>query len=225
MTTPPLHVVAHPVVASKLAQLRDAATSTSAFRVLVEELGALLVYEASRGLPLRPEPVRTPLAATTGQTIGPRVGLAPVLRAGISMLQGALRLFPEAQVWHLGVYRDEHRLVPVEYYNRLPPRATVDVCFVLDPMLATGGSAVATVDILRRWGVPEVQFVGVIGAPEGVRAFFAAHPDVPVTLAAVDERLDERGYIVPGLGDAGDRQFGTTSPPAPPRGEEGSSRR
>lgn len=210
MSAPPLHVVAHPVVASKLAQLRDAATGTSAFRVLVEELGDLLVYEASRELPLRPTPVRTPLAATTGQTIAPRVGLAPVLRAGISMLQGALRLFPEAQVWHLGVYRDEHRLMPVEYYNRLPARATVDVCFVLDPMLATGGSAVATVDILRRWGVPDVRFVGVIGAPEGVRAFFAAHPDVPVTLAAVDERLDERGYIVPGLGDAGDRQFGTT---------------
>lgn len=205
----PLHVVDHPVVAAKLAALRDVHTGTHAFRQLVEQLGTLLTYEASRDLAGRTVPVRTPLAGTTGRVIAPRVGLVPVLRAGTSMLQGALHLFPEAQVWHLGVYRDEHRLVPVEYYNRLPERPTVDLCFVLDPMLATGGSAVATVDILRRWGVPDIRFVGVIGAPEGIRTFVALHPQVPVTLAAVDERLDERGYILPGLGDAGDRQFGT----------------
>ncbi len=205
----PLCVVQHPVVAAKLAQLRDVATGTRAFRQLVEELGTLLAYEASRDLAQRSVVVRTPLATTTGLAIAPRVGLAPVLRAGTSMLQGALHLFPDAQVWHLGVYRDEHRLVPVEYYNRLPADPSVDVCFVLDPMLATGGSAVATVDILRRWGVRDVRFVGVIGAPEGIAAFFAAHPDVPVTLAAVDDRLNDRAYIVPGLGDAGDRQFGT----------------
>jgi uracil phosphoribosyltransferase len=206
---PPLHVVAHPVVAAKLAQLRDIGSGSRAFRQLVEELGTLLAYEASRDLTQCPIAVQTPLAATSGLAMAPRIGLAPVLRAGTSMLQGALHLFPEAQVWHLGVYRDEHRLVPVEYYNRLPALPSVDVCFVLDPMLATGGSAVATVDILRRWGVPDVRFVGVIGAPEGVATFFAAHPDVPVTLAAVDDHLDDRAYIVPGLGDAGDRQFGT----------------
>ncbi|HEY8743039.1 MAG TPA: uracil phosphoribosyltransferase [Chloroflexota bacterium] len=207
--TQPLHLVQHPVVAAKLAQLRDVGTGTRAFRQLVEELGTLLTYEASRDLAQRAVTVQTPLARAAGLAISPSVGLAPVLRAGTSMLQGALHLFPEAQVWHLGVYRDEHRLVPVEYYNRLPAQPTVDVCFVLDPMLATGGSAVATVEILRRWGVPDVRFVGVIGAPEGIAAFFAAHPTVPVTLAAVDARLDDRAYIVPGLGDAGDRQFGT----------------
>jgi uracil phosphoribosyltransferase len=196
-------------VAAKLAQLRDAGTGSRAFRLLVEELGTLLTYEASRDLAQRAITVQTPLATTVGHAVAPRVGLAPVLRAGTSMLQGALHLFPDAQVWHLGVYRDEHRLVPVEYYNRLPTNPTVDVCFVLDPMLATGGSAVATVEILRRWGVPDVRFVGVIGAPEGIAAFFAAHPNFPVTLAAVDDRLDDRAYIVPGLGDAGDRQFGT----------------
>lgn len=208
-TAPPLHVVRHPVVAAKLARLRDAGTAAPAFRILVEELGELLTYEAARDLPQREMQVRTPLGAAQAQVIAPRIGLVPVLRAGTGMLQGALRLFPDAQVWHLGVYRDEHRLMPVEYYNRLPPQPMVDVCFVLDPMLATGGSAVAAVDVLRRWGVDDVRFVGVIGAPEGVDAFFQAHPHVPVTLAAADERLDERGYIVPGLGDAGDRQFGT----------------
>ncbi len=204
-----LHVVGHPVVAAKLAQLRDATTGTAAFRLLIEELGALLTYEACRDLPVEAAAVTTPLGVASGVRVARRIGLVPVLRAGTSMLQGALRLFPDAQVWHLGVYRDEHRLIPVEYYNRLPPRPTVDLCFVLDPMLATGGSAVATVEILRRWGVPDVRFVGVIGAPEGVSAFGGAHPHVPMTLAAVDERLDGRGYIVPGLGDAGDRQFGT----------------
>jgi uracil phosphoribosyltransferase len=205
----PLQVVTHPVVAAKLSQLRAAATGTRAFRQLIEELGILLTYEASRDIRQRQVTVQTPLAAAAGSALAPRIGLAPVLRAGTSMLTGALHLFPDAQVWHLGVYRDEHRLAPIEYYNRLPTRPTVDLCFVLDPMLATGGSAVATVEILRRWGVADVRFVGVIGAPEGIRAFFAAHPRVPVTLAAVDDRLDERGYILPGLGDAGDRQFGT----------------
>ena len=209
--THPLHIVQHPIVAAKLAQLRDVTTGTRAFRQLVEELGTLLTYEASQDLTQRPITVQTPLARADGLAIAPRIGLAPVLRAGTSMLQGALHLFPEAQVWHLGVYRDEHRLVPVEYYNRLPAQPSVEVCFVLDPMLATGGSAVATVEILRRWGVPDVRFVGVIGAPEGIATFFAAHPAVPVTLAAVDARLDDRAYIVPGLGDAGDRQFGTAS--------------
>ena len=198
-------------MAAKLAQLRDVNTGTRAFRLLVEELGTLLTYEASGDLARRAITVQTPLAVATGQTFAMRFGLVPVLRAGTSMLQGALHLFPVAQVWHLGVYRDEHRLVPVEYYNRLPATPTVDVCFVLDPMLATGGSAVATVDILRRWGVADVRFVGVIGAPEGIAAFFAAHPDVPVTLAAVDDSLNDRAYIIPGLGDAGDRQFGTGS--------------
>jgi uracil phosphoribosyltransferase len=205
-----LRVVRHPVVAEKLGQLRSSTTPAPQFRALVEELGALLTYEASLDLPTQSVSVTTPIGRAIAKVIAPRIGLVPVLRAGVGMLNGALRIFPDAQVWHLGVYRDEHRLAPVEYYNRLPAHPAVDVCFVLDPMLATGGSAVASIEVLRRWGVADIRFVGLIGAPEGMRTFHQAHPFVPVTLAALDDRLDERGYIVPGLGDAGDRQFSTT---------------
>lgn len=169
----------------------------------------MLTYEATRDLPTTGVTVQTPLAASPARRLGVRVGLMPVLRAGLSMMDGALDLLPDAQVWHLGVYRDERKLMPVEYYNRLPPVPTVDVALILDPMLATGGSAVAVVDVLERWGVRDIRFAGIIGAPEGVRRFEAAHPDVPIYLAALDDRLNDRGYIVPGLGDAGDRQFGT----------------
>jgi len=131
------------------------------------------------------------------------------LRAGLGMVEGALEMLPSAEVWHIGLYRDERTLRPVEYYNKLPVNPTVQVCLVLDPMLATGGSAAATVDILKRWGAQHIKFVGLIGAPEGVRRLSSAHPDVPIYLAALDERLNDIGYIVPGLGDAGDRQFGT----------------
>lgn len=133
----------------------------------------------------------------------------PILRAGLGMVEGALQVFPEAQVWHLGLYRDERTLQPVAYYNRLPAQPTVTWCFILDPMLATGGSAVAAVDMVKRWGVPHIVFVGLIAAPEGLERFAGAHPDVPVYVAAVDSHLNPHGFIVPGLGDAGDRQFGT----------------
>ena len=173
------------------------------------EIATLLLYEATADLPLAAHAIRTPLAPYGGVRLAETVGLVPVLRAGIGMVEAALALMPEAQVWHIGLFRDERTLRPIEYYNKLPNEATVSVCLVLDPMLATGGSAVATIDILKRWGAKRVKYVGIIAAPEGVAALGAAHPDVPIHVAALDERLTDKGYIVPGLGDAGDRQFGT----------------
>ncbi len=138
-----------------------------------------------------------------------KIGLVPILRAGLGMVEGVWELMPSAEVWHIGIYRDEKTLKPVQYYNKLPIEPRVQVCLILDPMLATGGSAVATVDILKKWGVTRIKFVGLIGAPEGIRLMQENHPDIPIHLAEVDDHLNEIGYIVPGLGDAGDRQFGT----------------
>ncbi|MCC6956801.1 MAG: uracil phosphoribosyltransferase [Anaerolineales bacterium] len=199
----------HPLVAHKLTKLRDKNTDPKKFRELVREIGALLTYEATTDLLLKPRQVQTPLASMQGSELMQKVGLVPILRAGLGMVEGVWELMPSAEVWHIGLYRDERTLKPVEYYNKLPVEPTVSVCLVLDPMLATGGSAVATIDILKRWGVTRIKFVGLIGAPEGIALVRTHHPEVPIHLAAVDERLDERGYIFPGLGDAGDRQFGT----------------
>lgn len=199
----------HPLVAHKLATLRDKHTDSTKFRELVREIAALMAYEATADLLLRPKQVETPLAPYNGHELMERVGLIPILRAGLGMVEGVWNLMPSAEVWHIGLYRDEHTLMPVEYYNKLPPEATVSVCLILDPMLATGGSAVATVDILKRWKVKKIKFVGIIGAPEGIANLHDHHPEVPIHLAAIDQGLNERGYILPGLGDAGDRQFGT----------------
>jgi uracil phosphoribosyltransferase len=144
-----------------------------------------------------------------GATLHEKIGLVPILRAGLGMVDGVWEMMPGAEVWHIGLYRDERTLRPVEYYNKLPVDPTVQVCLILDPMLATGGSAVATADILKKWGAQRIKLVGIIAAPEGIRAMQAAHPDVPIHVAAIDSHLNEIGYIVPGLGDAGDRQFGT----------------
>ncbi len=199
----------HPLVAHKLATLRDQHTDSTKFRELVREIAALMAYEATADLLLRPKQVQTPLAPYHGHELMERVGLIPILRAGLGMVEGVWNLMPSAEVWHIGLYRDERTLMPVEYYNKLPPEATVSVCLILDPMLATGGSAVATVDILKRWKVKKIKFVGIIGAPEGIANLHQHHPEVPIHLAAIDQGLNERGYILPGLGDAGDRQFGT----------------
>jgi len=196
-------------VLEKVTRLRDEATPPKIFRELVAEIATLLLYEATADLPTLPREVKTPLAPFKGARLSEKVGLVPVLRAGIGMVQAALELMPDAQVWHIGLFRDERTLRPIEYYNKLPSSATVQVCLVLDPMLATGGSAAATVDILKKWGAKRIKYVGIIAAPEGVRALSGAHPDVPIHVAALDERLNDKGYIVPGLGDAGDRQFGT----------------
>jgi uracil phosphoribosyltransferase len=196
-------------VREKVTRLRDEATPPKIFRELVGEIATLLLYEATVDFATEPREVKTPLAPYTGQRLKEKVGLIPVLRAGIGMVEAALELMPEAQVWHIGLFRDERTLRPIEYYNKLPSSATVQVCLVLDPMLATGGSASATIDVLKKWGARHIKYVGIIAAPEGVRALSSAHPDVPIHVAALDERLNEKGYIVPGLGDAGDRQFGT----------------
>ncbi|MFN2204247.1 MAG: uracil phosphoribosyltransferase [Caldilineaceae bacterium] len=205
----------HPLVQHKLTLLRRAETESKKFREVISELASILVYEAMRDVPLREKVVRTPLTEIVGYEMAEDVGLVPILRAGLGMVEGAWSLLPQAEVWHLGLYRDERTLRPVEYYNKLPIAPTVELCLILDPMLATGGSAIAAADILKRWGVSRIKFVGLIAAPEGIAAFHAAHPDIDIHLAAVDERLttdeDEfpAGFIWPGLGDAGDRQFGT----------------
>jgi len=199
----------HPMVAHKVTKLRDQSTEPKKFRELIREIAALLGYEATLDLRTKPVKVMTPLAETEGQELEQRVGLVPILRAGLGMVEGIWELMPSAEVWHIGLYRDERTLEPVQYYNKLPIEPTVSVCLILDPMLATGGSAVATVDILKNWGVQRIKFVGVIGAPEGIQALHEKHPEVPIHLAAIDDRLNDHAYILPGLGDAGDRQFGT----------------
>ena len=199
----------HPLVAHKLSRLRDRSTEPKKFRELVREIAALLAYEATADLLTVPRQVETPLASMTGAELQEKIGLVPILRAGLGMVEGFWELMPTAEVWHIGLYRDEKTLQPVQYYNKLPVEPTVSVCLILDPMLATGGSAVATTTIVKHWGVKKIKFVGLIGAPEGIAAMQAAHPDVPIYLAAIDDHLNERGYILPGLGDAGDRQFGT----------------
>jgi uracil phosphoribosyltransferase len=206
---PNVYASSHPLVAHKLSRLRDSITEPRKFRELVREISALLAYEATADLRVVPREVQTPLAKVIGAELTDRIGLIPILRAGLGMVEGFWELVPSAEVWHIGLYRDERTLKPVEYYNKLPVDPTVSVCLILDPMLATGGSATATVDVLKRWGVTRIKFVGLIGAPEGIQRMQESHPDVPIYLAAIDERLNDRGYILPGLGDAGDRQFGT----------------
>jgi uracil phosphoribosyltransferase len=199
----------HPLVAHKLTRLRDKSTDPKKFRELIREISALLAYEATVDLEVASKAIETPLGEAAGVELKQPIGLVPILRAGLGMVEGIWGLMPSAEVWHIGLYRDEQTLQPVQYYNKLPLEPTVSVCLVLDPMLATGGSAVATVDILKEWGVQRIKFVGILAAPEGVQAMQEAHPDVPLHLAVIDKKLNQNGYIVPGLGDAGDRQFGT----------------
>ena len=208
----------HPLIRHKVTLMRSVETEPKKFRELIREVAMLLAYEATADLGAKQVPVQTPLAAATGYELTDKVGLVPILRAGLGMVEGIWEMMPAAEVWHIGLYRDHRTLQPVEYYNKLPVHPTVQVCLILDPMLATGGSAVATVDILKRWGAKRIKFVGIIGAPEGVERLSNAHPDVDIHLAALDDHLTPEpskpgdppvGYIVPGLGDAGDRQFGT----------------
>ncbi|TAH34856.1 MAG: uracil phosphoribosyltransferase [Planctomycetota bacterium] len=203
-----LRLCQHPLALHRLAELRDRATPPARFRHLVRELSWLLAVDATRELALRPRTVRTPLGECPGGHLAESVVLVPVLRAGLGMVDGVLDLLPEAEVWHLGLHRDERTLRPIEYYA-LPNRPPPQLCLVLDPMLATGGSAAAAIAGLRGRAAPCIAFVGILGAPEGVRRLQQEAPDVPLHLVAVDERLNEYGFIVPGLGDAGDRQFGT----------------
>lgn len=199
----------HPLVKHKLTILRNKATKPKKFRELVREISILLAYEVTQDLAVDATEVETPLAPTKGYLLRDKIGLVPVLRAGLGMVEGVWEMMPGSEVWHIGLFRDERTLQPVEYYNKLPVSPTVQVCIVLDPMLATGGSASATVDILKQWGAQRIKFMGIIAAPEGIETLHQAHPDVDIHVGVIDERLNDIGYIVPGLGDAGDRQFGT----------------
>lgn len=204
-----LHVSNHPLMLHKLSKLRDVHTDPKQFRELIREVSILLAYEATTDLTLEETTVTTPLAQTKGHRLKENIGLVPILRAGLGMVEGFWEMMPSAEVWHIGLYRDERTLRPVAYYNRLPVSPTVAVCVILDPMLATGGSATQCATILKEWGAQRIKYVGIIAAPEGVKRLQDTHPDVDIYVAAVDDHLNEHGYIVPGLGDAGDRQFGT----------------
>ncbi|MEK7276766.1 MAG: uracil phosphoribosyltransferase [Chloroflexota bacterium] len=199
----------HPLVAHKLAKLRSVETKPKKFRELIREISTLLAYEATADLATRPITVTTPMGEAAGQELLEKIGLVPILRAGLGMVEGVWEMMPSAEVWHIGLYRDEKTLKPVQYYNKLPVSPRVGAVMILDPMLATGGSATATTQIVKDWGVKRIIYVGLIAAPEGIQHMQTDHPDVPIYIGAIDDHLNEIGYIVPGLGDAGDRQFGT----------------
>ncbi|MCD5408281.1 uracil phosphoribosyltransferase [Candidatus Bipolaricaulota bacterium] len=202
-------IVEHPLIQAKLTRLRDRRTDRLQFRQILEELTALMVYEITRDFPTRPVEVETPLERTTGVELARPVVLVPILRAGIVMTDGVLNLIPTARVGHIGLYRDPNTLKPVTYYLKLPDIVTEALVIVVDPMLATGGSAAEAVRLVKESGAGDVRFLCLVAAPEGVRAFRRVHPDVPIYTAALDRELNDHGYILPGLGDAGDRLFGT----------------
>jgi uracil phosphoribosyltransferase len=204
-----IHVSTHPLVKHKVARLRDVATEPKAFRELVGELAQLLVYEATVDLPTAVASVRTPLGDCQAEVVKARVGIIPILRAGLGMAEAMLRMMPGAVVWHLGLYRDHATHQPITYYNKLPPEPNIDVGLIVDPMLATGGSASAAIRLCKEQGARRVTMVALVAAPAGVARLEADHPDVEVVVAALDRELDDQGFILPGLGDAGDRLYGT----------------
>ena len=207
---PNLTVLDHPLIQHKLTLLRDRRTKTRDFKQLVNEIAMLMAYEVTKDLPLEPLEIETPLERTRGfQVAGKKLALVPILRAGLGMVEGIAQLIPSARVGHIGIYRDHDTLEPVDYYFKIPSGGEARDFFVLDPMLATGGSAVDAVTALKREGAQRIRFLCIVAAPEGVRRMLDAHPDVPVYTAALDRELNEKGYILPGLGDAGDRLFGT----------------
>lgn len=203
-------VISHPLIQHKLSILRRTSTSTKDFRELVNEIAMLMGYEVSRDLPLEDVEIQTPVAKTVQkQLAGKKLAIVPILRAGIGMVEGILSLVPAAKVGHIGMYRDEETFEPVEYLVKLPEDIDQRQIFLVDPMLATGGSAILAVDSLKKRGATNIKFVCLVAAPEGVKKLQDAHPDIDIYAAALDEKLNENGYIVPGLGDAGDRLFGT----------------
>lgn len=207
---PNLTVLDHPLIQHKLTLLRDRRTTTRDFKQLVNEIAMLMAYEVTQDLPLEAVEIETPLESTQGhQVAGKKLTLVPILRAGLGMVEGIAQLIPSARVGHIGLYRDHDTLEPVDYYFKIPSGEQDRAFFVLDPMLATGGSAVAAVAALKEAGAQRIRFLCLVSAPEGVRRMLEAHPDVPVFAAALDRKLNDKGYILPGLGDAGDRLFGT----------------
>ena len=205
-----VEIVDHPLIQHKISLLRDRNTGTKEFRDLVSEIAMLLCYEATRDLPTEEVEVETPVAlARTKVLAGRKLALVPILRAGLGMVDGMLNLIPAAKVGHIGMYRNEETLVPVEYYCKLPNDINEREVFVLDPMLATGGSACGAIGQIKKRGAKHIKFIGLVAAPQGLKALHEAHPDVDIYVGALDEKLNDNGYIVPGLGDAGDRIFGT----------------
>lgn len=209
LSLPRVHISQHPVMAHKMTALRDKHTQPQEFYRLVKEIGALLAYEATSTLALDMSMIETPLEATQGYRLAGGIGVTPILRAGLGLAEGFREVISDVQIWHLGLRRDEHTLQAMEYYNQLPHKVNLQVCYAVDPMLATGGSAIDALNILKRRGVPRLCYVGIIAAPYGLLKLSQTHPDVDIYIAALDEKLNDIGYIVPGLGDAGDRQFGT----------------
>ncbi|HVT90512.1 MAG TPA: uracil phosphoribosyltransferase [Tepidisphaeraceae bacterium] len=202
-------VIDHPVIKTKLTELRDYTSDHRKFRALLDEIAMLMTYEVTRDWPCQPKIVQTPLEKMTGCALARQVTLVPILRAGLGMADGVLKILPDARMGHLGVRRDESTLEPIAYYQKLPPDIAGTEVLLIDPMLATGGSAIAAVTYLKNAGVRNMKFVCLVAAPEGIQALHREHPDVPIYTAAVDRQLNEKGYILPGLGDAGDRIFGT----------------
>ncbi|MCA9078054.1 MAG: uracil phosphoribosyltransferase [Planctomycetaceae bacterium] len=206
---PNVVIVDHPLVRHHLTLLRSVETTPIQFRAHVRRLASLLAYEATQDLAEESHEVTTPLTTMTGSVVSTTIGLVPILRAGLGMVEPVLDLLPDAQVWHLGLYRDEETAEPVHYYSKLPPGQPVDVALVVDPMLATGGSAIAALDTLKEWGVPQVKLLSIIAAQEGIDAVIESHPETSIHVCAVDAELNANKFIVPGLGDAGDRTFNT----------------
>ncbi len=210
MSTGQVTVVDHPLVQHKLTLMRRKETTTAEFRALLTEISMLLTYEATRDMKLRAEQIETPVAPTTGALLdGKKVVVVAILRAGLGLLEGMIQLMPSARVGHIGIYRNPETLQPVEYYFRVPGNLQDREILICDPMLATGNSAVAAIERIKKLKPASIKFVCLLGCPEGIKNFHEAHPDVPIYTAAIDERLNDHGYIVPGLGDAGDRLFGT----------------
>jgi uracil phosphoribosyltransferase len=203
-------VVSHPLIEHKLTIIRDKNTSKKEFKELVDEVAMLMAYEITKDFPLKDVEIETPMGKTMSKMVaGKKVALVPILRAGLGMIDGFLKLMPSARVGHIGLYRDHDTLLPVSYYFKVPPHSEDRDFILIDPMLATGGSAIAAADKLKEEGIKNIKFMCLIAAPEGVKAFCEAHPDIKVYAAGLDEKLNEKGYIIPGLGDAGDRLFGT----------------
>ena len=209
MTFENVHVITHPLVQQKLSLARDHRTDVERFRGLMQQIAMLMAFELTRDYPTESIKVQTPLAECDGIRLAAELTLVPVLRAGLGMTEGVLQLIPNARVGHLGLYRDEKTLEPVTYYNKLPPSIAGSDVIVIDPMLATGGSLCAAIDLIKTSGARRIKILCLVASPEGIRTVSAAHGDVPIYTAAIDKELNERGFIVPGLGDAGDRIFGT----------------
>lgn len=202
-------VLNHPLIDHKMSQVRDKHTNTKAFRETVSEIGALITYEITRDFKTTPKTIETPMAVMTAYELEKPVVIVPILRAGLGMVDGIHNIIPNAKIGHIGLYRDEETLEPKSYYQKFPKTITDSVVLVVDPMLATGGSASYAIDVLKKHGVLDIRYVGLVGCPEGIQRLQNDHPDVSIYLAALDEKLDKNGYIVPGLGDCGDRLFGT----------------